>query len=216
MKKNNYIVAKNVKLGKNTTIGDFVIIGVQPKNKKDKNIKTILGNNIIVRSHSVIYAGNSIGNNFQTGHNVMIREYNIIGNDVSIGTASIVEHHCKISDRVRIHSQAFICEYSVLEEGCWIGPNAVLTNTLHPLCPLAKRCLKGPTIQKNAKIGGNVTILPEVIIGENALIGAGSVVTQDIPKNSVAVGNPARVIKDISALKCKYGWINKPYDLTIK
>jgi len=216
MKKNNYIMHKNVKIGKNSAIGDFVIIGVQPKGEKGKNIKTIAGNNIIIRSHSVIYAGNSIGNNFQTGHNVMIREDNIIGDDVSIGTGSVVEHHCEIGNRVRIHSQAFICEYSVLEQGCWVGPNVVLTNTLHPLCPLAKKCLKGPTIQRNAKIGGNVTILPEVTIGENALIGAGSVVTEDIPKNSVAVGNPARVIKNIDALKCKYGWINKPYDLAIK
>lgn len=112
---------------------------------------------------------------------------------------------------MRIHSQAFICEYSFLEEGCWIGPRVVLTNTLHPLCPKAKQCLKGPTIKKAAKIGANATILPELIVGENSLIGAGSVVVKNVPQNAVVAGNPARIIKDITSLKCQYKLIEKPY-----
>lgn len=210
--KTNYKVYPKVKKGKNFKIESFSIVGLLPKNKLD-NYKTIIGDNAYLRSHSVIYAGNIIGDNFFCGHNVVIRESNIIGNDVSIGTSSVVEHHCQISDKVRIHSQAFICEYSVLEESCWIGPNVVLTNTLHPLCPMAKKCLRGPIIKKNAKIGANVTILPEVVIGENSLIGAGSVVAGDIPKNSVAVGNPATVIKNIYNLKCKNNLIERPYEV---
>jgi hypothetical protein len=94
-----------------------------------------------------------IGRNSQTGHRVLIREKNRIGNDVSIGSNSCIEHHIKIEDRVRIHSQVFIAEFSVLEEGCWIGPKAVFTNAYHPLCPKVKECLRGPTIKRGAKIG---------------------------------------------------------------
>lgn len=211
MKKANCIIYRNVAIGKNASIGDFIILGAPPVNSRGGELETIIGDNAILRSHSVIYAGNRIGNNFQSGHNAVIREVNLIGDDVSIGTSSIVEHHCKIGDKVRIHSQAFICEYSILEEGCWIGPHAALANTLHPLCPQAKKCLKGPVIKRNAKIGANATILPGVVIGENSLIGAGSTVVKDIPKNTVAAGNPARVIKEIGSLKCRYGLIGAPY-----
>jgi acetyltransferase-like isoleucine patch superfamily enzyme len=94
----------------------------------------------------------------------------------------------------------FIPEYSVLEEGCWIGPNVVFTNAKYPLSPGVKDNLAGPTIRKGAKIGANVTLLPGVVIGENALVGAGSVVVRDVPPGAVVAGNPARVIRQISEL----------------
>ena len=101
---------------------------------------------------------------------------------------------------MRIHTQAFIPEFSVLEEGCWIGPNVVLTNAKYPLSPGVKDQLAGPVIRKGAKIGANATLLPGVVIGENALVGAGSVVVRDVPPGAVVVGNPARVIRQIAEL----------------
>lgn len=201
----------NVQLGENVEIDDFVILGVPPRGRADGELPLVIGDNAVIRSHSVIYAGNVIGNGFQTGHHAMIREENRIGNDVSIGTNSVVEHHVEISDRVRIHSQAFVPEFSTLEEGVWIGPNVVLTNVYHPLCPKAKPCLKGATLKRGAKIGANSTILPYVVIGENALIGAGSMVVHDVPDRAVAAGNPAKVIKTIDELTCQTGLIDSPY-----
>lgn len=193
-------IYKNVKIGKNCRIENYVIIGIPPRGKKSGDIETKIGDNSIIRSHTVIYAGNKIGHNFQTGHGVMIRESNEIGNNVSIGTSSVVEHHVLIKSNVRIHTQAFIPEFSVLEEGSWIGPNVVITNAKYPLSPNAKKELKGATIKKNAKIGANSTLLPGIEIGENSLIGAGSVVTKDIPPNKVVVGNPAKIIRDVGDL----------------
>lgn len=207
----DYKIYPEVKMGRNCKIGDYVVIGLPPRGKGEGELETIVGDNVLIRSHTIIYAGNKIGNDFQTGHQVMIRESNRIGNSVSIGTSTVLEHHIKIRDKVRIHSQAFICEYSILEEGCWIGPRAVLTNVLHPLCPKAKECIKGPTIKKGAKIGANATILPRVTIGENSLIGAGSVVVGDVEPNKVVAGSPARIIKDIKDLKCPFHFIDKPY-----
>ena len=201
----------NVKIGKNAQIGNYCIIGLPPKGKRAGELKTVIGDNVIVRSHTVIYAGNKIGDFFQTGHFVMIREMNKIGNHVSIGTHSIIEHHVKIADKVRIHSAVFVPELSILREGCWIGPNVTLTNAIHPLCPQVKKCLKGPIIGRKAKIGANATILPYVKIGENVLIGAGSVVVDNIGRCKLAVGNPARVIKDIDELKCKFKRGKRPY-----
>jgi acetyltransferase-like isoleucine patch superfamily enzyme len=193
-------ILDNVDLGDGTLVEDFCIVGTPPRGVRAGELPTTIGDGSVIRSHTVIYAGNVIGRNFQTGNKVNIRESNTIGNNVSVGTLSVVEHHVTIGDNVRIHTQAFIPEYSVLEDGCWIGPNVVLTNAKYPLSPGVKDQLAGVVIRKGAKIGANATILPGVIIGENALVGAGSVVVRDVPPGAVVVGNPARVIRDISEL----------------
>jgi acetyltransferase-like isoleucine patch superfamily enzyme len=201
----------NVQLGRNVQIDDFVIIGAPPRGARPGELATVIGNNAHIRSHTVIYAGNHIGDDFATGHGVMIRELNEIGNQVSVGTQSVVEHHVCIEDHVRIHSQVFIPEYSTLMDHCWIGPNVVLTNALHPLCPRAKECLKGATIEPGAKIGANVTLLPDITVGRNSLIGAGSVVIGDVPAGVVVAGCPARTVKSVEELTCPYGLIETPY-----
>ena len=193
----------NVKIGKNCVIGEYVVIGEPPREEKSGELKTEIGNNAIIRSHSVIYADNCIGENFETGHRVLVREENRIGKNVSIGSGSIVEHHVKIGNNVRLHSNVFVPEYSILEESCWLGPNVVLTNAKYPQSPNVKKGLQGPTIKMRAKIGANSTLLPGIVVGENALVGAGSVVTKDVPQNKVVAGNPARIIKDISELPYK-------------
>ena len=190
-----------VKLGKGVMLQNFVIIGQAPKGEEEGSKETVIGDGSLIRSHTVIYLGNRIGADCQTGHGVLIREENIIGDSVSIGSHSVIEHHVVIEDNVRIHSQAFVPEYSILKKGCWIGPNSVLTNAKYPLSCRAKGMLKGPVIGENAKIGANATILPGVMIGKDALVGAGAVVTKDVPVGVVVAGNPAVKLKDISELE---------------
>lgn len=142
-----------------------------------------------------------IGDDFQTGHSVLIRQENEIGNNVSIGSHTIVEHHVKIGNNVRLHSNVFVPEFSILEDGCWLGPNVVVTNARYPQSRRVKETLRGAHIKRGAKIGANATLLPGVVIGENALVGAGAVVTHDVPDGAVVMGNPARVIKTIDAIE---------------
>ena len=181
----DYIIYPNVIIGEGADIDSFVIAGQPSRRKKPGEIQTIIGSNAVMRSHTVIYAGNTIGYNFQTGHHVMIREDNVIGNNVSVGTGTVIEHHIKIGDGVRIHSQVFIPEYCILEEGCWIGPNSVLTNAKYPNRPDTKQNLVGVVVGKNAVIGANVTVLPGIHIGENSLIGAGTILSKDVPDNMI-------------------------------
>lgn len=202
---------QNVSVGPRSILEDFVVIGRPPKGVADGELETRLGQEALVRSHTVIYAGNIIGDRFATGHGVLLRELNRIGNDVSIGSHSIVEHHVVIGNRVRIHSGAFIPEYSVLEDDAWIGPHVVFTNVLHPLCPEVAKCIKGPTIRSGAKVGAGATILPAVTVGEMALVAAGAVVTADVPARAVVVGNPARVVRTIDELSCPWDYIAAPY-----
>jgi acetyltransferase-like isoleucine patch superfamily enzyme len=198
---NTAIIRANVTFADGqAVVEDFCIIGAPPRGAAEGELATVIGKRAVIRSHTVIYAGNVIGDNFQTGNKVNIRESNRIGADVSIGTLSVVEHHVEIADGVRIHTQVFIPEYSVLEEGCWIGPNVVFTNAKYPQSPGVKDALRGPTIRKGAIVGANVTLLPGVVIGERALIGAGTVVVEDVPAGAIVVGNPGRVIGDVARL----------------
>jgi acetyltransferase-like isoleucine patch superfamily enzyme len=200
------VVAEGVELGAGSVVEEFCIIG-----RQGEPAPTVIGPGARLRSHTVIYAGNTIGAGFATGHHTLVRESNTIGDNVSIGSLSVVEHHVTIGDGVRIHSQCFVPEYSVLEPGAWLGPRVTLTNAPFPRCPDVSRCLVGVTIGRDARVGANVTILPGVHIGERALIGAGAVVTKDVPPGAVVVGTAARAVKSIDELVCPVGLDHRPY-----
>ncbi len=194
----SYLIYPGVTLGESALIDPFVIIGYPLADGSE--LPTMIGANAHIRSHSVIYTGNRIGINFQTGHGVLVRESNQIGDKVSIGSHTVIEHHVIIKSGVRIHSQAFIPEFTILEEYCWVGPGVSLTNARYPRSSNVKGSLHGPTIGSRAKIGAGAVILPGVHVGRNSLIGAGAVVVGDVPENSVVVGNPAHVIKMIDQI----------------
>jgi acetyltransferase-like isoleucine patch superfamily enzyme len=208
------VVDGGVELADGTSIEEFCIIGRHAGRTSDGTAtRTVIGAGSTVRSHTVVYAGSTIGARFQTGHHVLVREANTIGDDVSVGSLSVVEHHVTIGDRVRIHSQNFVPEYSVLEEGAWLGPRVTLTNHPFPECPHPEGCMVGVHIGRYARIGANVTILPGVRIGERALIGAGTVVTKDVPARSVVIGHPGQPVKTIDDLVCPAGLDHRPYPL---
>lgn len=192
------IIHPGVELGERVTVEDYCVIGCPTASSKEK--KTIIGNDAIIRSHTVIYAGNVIGDHFSTGNGVNIRENNRIGKNVSIGTHSVIEHHVVIEDGVRIHSQVFVPEYCHLKTMAWLGPNVVLTNAKYPQSPGVKEALVGVTIEESAIVGANCTILPGLSVGKKALIGAGSVVTKNVGENEVVVGSPASRINFVSNL----------------
>lgn len=198
--RNGSVVYPGVVFAGETKIDPYVLIGYSSSH--GSRIVTKIGADAHIRSHTTIYAGNIIGSGFRTGHGVLVRENNSIGNNVSIGSGSIIEHDIVIGDQVRLHSNVFVPEFSVLKDGCWIGPGSTLTNAKYPASPETKDNLKGPSVGTNSIICANVTILPGVIIGDNALIGAGSVVTHDIAQDAVAIGNPAKEVGTIYQYSC--------------
>lgn len=193
-----------------STLGSYVILGEPPRGKHPGEEALYIGSHATVRSHSILYAGSRYGQHLQTGHHVMIREDNEIGDSVSIGTSSVLEYGNRIGDRCRIHSSCFL-EQVTLENDVFVGPNVVFTDDPHPTCPRYKECKGGPYVGAFSRIGANSTILPGVKIGKNCLIGAGSVVTKDVPDHSVFAGNPAQFIKVIRDLKCDPGFYERPY-----
>jgi acetyltransferase-like isoleucine patch superfamily enzyme len=190
------VIHPGVYLGEGTVVEDFCILGA-PVEQTEGVRETVIGANAIIRSSTVIYAGTSIGGGFRSGNNANIREGSVIGDDVSVGTQSVIEHHVTIGNGVRIHSCVFVPEYSILEDECWLGPHSVLTNARFPLSPGAKNSLAGPILERRAIVGANATVLPGVRVGAGSLVGAGSVVSRDVPPGVVVAGIPAEVIREI-------------------
>lgn len=192
---------KNVLLGKNYRIDEGVILGFS----EDKTTKkTIIGKNSILRAYTFIYAGVKIGNNFQTGPHVLIRENNVIGNNVAIWHSSTISPGNVIGDECSIHAGSFL-ELVTLGRRVFIGPGVIFTDDPHPVNPNPRIHFGGAIVGDEAVIGANVTILPHVRIGKRAVIGAGSVVTKDVPSSEVWVGNPAKFLKKVEDVICRQG-----------
>ena len=196
-----------LKIGDNYYADPNVVIGYLPKRKIDDLITTI-GDGFYLRTGTIIYAGSHIGKYLQTGHNVIIREQNKIGDNLNIWSNSVIDYGCIIGNSVRIHNNAYIAQYTIIEDDVFLGPGVMTANDPHPICTL---CMKGPTIKKGARIGVNATIMSHITIGEYALVGAGSTVINDVPPKTVVVGSPARIIKQVDELNCPFGIVEYPY-----
>jgi UDP-2-acetamido-3-amino-2,3-dideoxy-glucuronate N-acetyltransferase len=152
--------------------------------------------------------------NVKLGKNVRLHDFvNLygceIGDDVKIGTFVEIQKGVKVGNRCKISSHSFVCEGVTLEEGVFIGHNVTFTNDLYPRATNRNgelqteadwKCV--PTLVKQgASIGSGATLLCGITIGENAMIGAGSMVTKDVPAGAIVAGNPARIVRSISLEK---------------
>ncbi|MEA1865737.1 MAG: acyltransferase [Euryarchaeota archaeon] len=177
-----------VEIGVNSRIGKFVLLGEDPA---DSDTTLTIGDNAVIRSHSVIYRDIVIGNDLRTGHNVLIREGTRIGDNVLVGTGTVIDGHTSIGSHVSIQSRAYIPTNTVIGDYVFIGPCAVLTNDKYPIRKDYELC--GPTLSRGASVGANAVILPGVKIGEGAMVAAGACVTRDVPDWKLAIGFPAEI-----------------------
>ncbi len=208
------IVGPNVELGRGCVISEYVVLGTPPRGKSAEEAPLVIGPGALIRPFTTIYGGTRIGARLRTGQGASIREDNVIGDDVSVGTHASIEFGNRIGDRVRIHTGCFL-ELVTLEDEVFVGPRVVFTDDPHPQCPAYLDCVRGAVVRRRARIGANATILPGVEIGEDALVGAGSVVRHPVRPRSVVAGSPAVEIKeDVRDLACfagifphAYSWV---------
>jgi acetyltransferase-like isoleucine patch superfamily enzyme len=129
-----------------------------------------------------------------------------IGDETKLGTFVEVQKNAKIGRRCKISSHTFVCEGVTIEDNVFIGHGVAFINDIYPRATAAGGALQTeadwkvvPTLVKQgASIGSGATILAKVTIGENAIVGAGSVVTRDVPANTIVAGNPARVLRKVT------------------
>ncbi len=192
------IIYDSVEIGDNTIICNDCIIG-EPLNAYYKetgnynNPRTVIGADSLIRSHTIIYAGNIIGDHFQTGHRVTLRENTILGSHCSLGTLDDIQGHSRFGNYCRLHSNVHIGMHSELGNFVFVYPYVVFTNDPTP----PSENLIGPSVDDYTQIATGSILLPGVKIGKHCVIGAHSLVSKDIDDYMLAVGTPAKSIKNV-------------------
>jgi acetyltransferase-like isoleucine patch superfamily enzyme len=198
------VVYPGTVLGEGVQVLEHAVVGKQPSlsphstAKREELPPTEIGDGTIVSTGAIVFAGSRIGARVILGDQSCVRERVTIGDDVVIGRGSLVENDTTIGALTKIQAMAYITAYSTLEEQVFIAPCVQTTNdNFMGRTEQRHELIKGPTIRRGARVGGGAVLLPAVEIGEEAFVGAGAVVTKDVPARAVVVGNPARQIREV-------------------
>ena len=198
------VVYPGTVLGEGVKILDHAVVGKQPTlsprstAKREDLPPAELGDGTIVSTGAIVFAGTRLGARVIVGDQACVRERVEVGDDVVIGRGSLVENDTTVGALTKIQADAYITAYSTLEDEVFIAPCVVTTNDdFMGRTERRYELVKGPTIRRRARVGGGAVLCPGVEIGEEAFVGAGAVVTKDVPPRMVVVGNPARVLRDV-------------------
>ena len=198
------IVYPGTVLGEGVRVLEHAVVGKQPtlsprSTAKRENLPPAeLGDGTIVSTGAIVFAGTRIGARVIVGDQACVRERVTLGDDVVVGRGSLIENDTTVGALTKIQADAYITAYSTLEDNVFIAPCVVTTNDNFMGRTEARHALiKGPTIRHGARIGGGAILCPGVEVGEEAFVGAGAVVVEDVPARAVVVGNPARQIRDV-------------------
>ena len=199
------IVHEDTVLGEGVRVLEYAVVGKQPvlgarsTAKHEPLPPTEIGEGAVVSTGAVVFAGTTVGARSIVGDQACVRERCVIGDDVVVGRGSLVENDTTVGARTKIQAEAYVTAYSTLEDDVFIAPCVVTTNDNFMGRTEQRHALvKGPTIRRGARVGGGAILCPGVEIGEDAFVGAGAVVTKDVPPRMVAVGVPARVIRPVA------------------
>jgi acetyltransferase-like isoleucine patch superfamily enzyme len=199
------IVHPGTVLGDGVRVLENAVVGKQPSlsaastAKRDPLPPTTIGDGTVVSTGAIVFAGSAIGANCIVGDQSCIRERVRMADDCVLGRGSLIENDTTVGAGTRIQAEAYVTAYSTLEEDVFIAPCVVTTNdNFMGRTERRRELMKGPTIRRGARVGGGAILCPGVEIGEEAFVGAGAVVTRDVPARTVVVGSPARVLRDVA------------------
>jgi len=198
------VVYPGTVVGEGVKILDGAVVGKQPAlsprstAKREELPPAELGPGTIVSTGAIVFAGTRLGARVIVGDQACVRERVKVGAAVVMGRGSLIENDTTVGALTKIQADAYITAYSTLEEHVFIAPCVVTTND-NWMGRTEQRFgnVEGPTIRRGARVGGGAILCPGVEIGEEAFVGAGAVVTKDVPPRVVVVGNPARVLRDV-------------------
>ncbi|NUR75656.1 MAG: N-acetyltransferase [Thermoleophilia bacterium] len=199
------IVYEGTVLGEGVRVLEHAVVGKQPSlgakstARREPLPPAKIGDGTVISTGAIVFAGSTIGANCIVGDQSCIRERVELADDCVLGRGSLIENDTTVGTGTRIQAEAYITAYSTLEEDVFIAPCVVTTNdNFMGRTERRKELMKGPTIRRSARVGGGAILCPGIEVGEEAFVGAGAVVTKDVPPRTLVVGSPARVLRDVA------------------
>ena len=192
------VLGEGVKVLENAVVGKQPTLSPRSTAKREPLPPTTIGDGTIVSTGAIVFAGSTIGARVILGDQSCVRERVEVGDDVVLGRGSYIENDTTVGALTKIQAEAYITAYSTLEDNVFIAPCVVTTNDNY-MGRTEKRLseMRGPTIRRGARVGGGAILCPGVEVGEEAFVGAGAVVTKDVPPRALVVGNPSRVLREV-------------------
>jgi acetyltransferase-like isoleucine patch superfamily enzyme len=195
----NVTVHAGTAIGDGCVIEDNVVLGKRPRRRRNgAGLAGLeLGSGVTVCCGAIVFAGTSIGADSLIGDQALVRERVVIGERTLIGRGSCIDNDVAIGDRVSIQTNVYVTGFSRVEDDVFIGPGASTTNddTMSRHGPDYE--LAGATLRRACRIGGSAVLVPGVEVGEEAFVAAGAVVTRHVPPRGVAIGVPARIVREV-------------------
>lgn len=193
------VIKSGTVIGSGVQIGDMCVLGKAPSSNRKMAMKPplelpplIIGDDVKIGCGVVLYRGVKLANDVLVGDMASVRERVAIGESTIIGRNVIVEPKTVIGNRVTVQTSSYITSDMIIEDDVFIGPCCSTSNDKY--MGRGNYPHQGPIIKRQARIGNNATLLPGIVIGERAVIGAGTVVTKDVPNDQTIIGNPGKPI----------------------
>jgi UDP-2-acetamido-3-amino-2,3-dideoxy-glucuronate N-acetyltransferase len=199
------IIHPDTVIGNNVRIDDHSVVGKLPMKaalsavtKEQQLPPCIIENECLIGAMAVVYRGCVLRTKVMVADLASVREDVEIGEFTIVGRGVTVENKVKVGRRCKLETESYITALSEIEDGCFIAPEVTFTND-NFLGRTKDRFKyhKGVTMKRGARIGANVTVLPGITIGADALVAAGSIVTRDVPAGKIVMGTPARVLREV-------------------
>jgi acetyltransferase-like isoleucine patch superfamily enzyme len=193
------VLGEGVRVLENAVVGKQPSLGAHSTAKREPLPPAAIGDGTVISTGAVVFAGSTVGANCIVGDQSCIRERVTLADDCVLGRGSLIENDTTVGAGTRIQAGAYVTAYSTLEEDVFIAPCVVTTNDNYMgRTEKRKSEMRGPTIRRSARVGGGAILCPGIEIGEEAFVGAGAVVTKDVPARKLVVGNPARILRDVA------------------
>ena len=199
----NVVIHAGTVVGDRCEIQDGAVLGKSPKLARSSTAASgsleplVVGADSVICCQAIVFAGTRLGQSVIVGDQAFVRERVTIGDRSVVGRGSTVENDTSIGARVKIQTQVYITAYMTIEDDVFVGPGVTTTNDDTMSRHDKSYALRGPLLRRACRVGGGVTLCPGVEIGSEAFIAAGAVVTKDIPPRGVAIGVPARVVREV-------------------
>jgi UDP-2-acetamido-3-amino-2,3-dideoxy-glucuronate N-acetyltransferase len=208
----NVVVHDGVVIGDDVVIQDGAILGKRPKLAPTSastpvgDEPLVIGDGAAICAQAIVFASARIGAGSIVGDQAFVREHTTVGEGTVVGRGTAVDNNVVIGDRVRIQTSVYITGFSVVEDDVFVGPCAMTTNDDTMNRHDDGYQLRGATLRRACRIGGGVVLTPGVVVGEEAFVAAGAVVTADVPPRGFVMGVPGRVVRQVADADLLENW----------